>query len=1189
MATVLIVDDDKHTRALLRTIFQQDPRFARHALSVIEAGDGKEGLALFDAEKPAIVVTDLLMPKMDGFQLCEAIRARPYGADTGIIVVSGVYRDSNASTRVKREFGGSFFAKPYQLGDLASAVDALLVNPKKKPSELQVSPVLSDTAAAGTLVETPLPRLLLDFWEKRSTGALEIKRAGLEKRIDLVVGHPVSVSSNQRSEALGEFLLARRIITPAQHQRALKRAHDQGHKLGEALVELEIMTSAQLVKALTAQARAKIVSALRWQEGTWTYTPNRDLLDRHKGNALDPGAVVLLGLKQTGHLDDSIKAVDAIGGRPLVLTSRGEKLRATIARAFGDKLLGALDKPASVATILEAFPDAATVMHALETLISTGCLEATGGRSGTTVVLSRGADPIALAGLSQQAGRPRAQTQPPARAAAGALERNPRPTPGSMLPKDTIEQITVVGGPVGDFAVGEPTLRTPRPTPRPTPSSPAGTPTPTPAAAAVPSGDQRRASLMAQLFGEDSSISGDFGEPLPQAVPEPLPDEESGVIEVYGLTPPARAPHRAEIDAARELLLAEYLRVQGPDLYEVLKVGSSADEAELEAAYKARLFDFSLERFASLDLGPDHGKLEEIHAAYRRAHETLGDARRRAEFDARQHTPVGAPTALVGELAFHEGEKRLAEGDLAQAIGRFEAALEQVPNSADYHAALGWTLYRAARAAGPSHPGEGADAGPAIARLDEALAIDPDNAAAHEYVGRILVDRGELTDEAARHLEQALASRPPRVEALLPLDRLRSQRHEFAALERQYRLLIHSLGDADKPLALRLWLALAELYRTRLEDADAARTALTAAARLSPDDPSIPRALDELTAGRPELWDQRVEALRTRWRLDPGDAEAGRALFHGALERGLPDQAFVAAALLGQREPDDQEALAHYEKHRPRFLARGPARPLSLEDEPGLRHPEDSADLAALFALLQVLANTRAPLLLAELQVTPENRRADAALPEAFASVRAWAAEVLAVPVPPVYERADFDDQVHAAAPSDSPPLLLVGPRALAQENKLILGFALCRAMTYLWPGRGIAGSRPARRLKSMLLGCLAAGGFGAGGVALAPDDTLAQESRTWMLGAQESRRSDVQRLLLRLTAGKANLNLSRWLRAMSCTADRVGLVLSGDPAVALRGAASAGGSDAAEELLGWATSVEHLRLRRVLGRSIDV
>src|SRR6185436_7847077 len=104
-------------------------------------------------------------------------------------------------------FRGSFFAKPYQLGDLASAVDMLLGNPHKRPSELQVAPVAPDVAATGTLAETPLSRLLLDFWEKRATGALELKRAGLEKRIDLVVGHPVSVSSNQRSEALGEFLL----------------------------------------------------------------------------------------------------------------------------------------------------------------------------------------------------------------------------------------------------------------------------------------------------------------------------------------------------------------------------------------------------------------------------------------------------------------------------------------------------------------------------------------------------------------------------------------------------------------------------------------------------------------------------------------------------------------------------------------------------------------------------------------------------------------------------------------------------------------------------------------------------------------------------------------------------------------------------------------------------------------------
>jgi hypothetical protein len=330
-------------------------------------------------------------------------------------------------------------------------------------------------------------------------------------------------------------------------------------------------------------------------------------------------------------------------------------------------------------------------------------------------------------------------------------------------------------------------------------------------------------------------------------------------------------------------------------------------------------------------------------------------------------------------------------------------------------------------------------------------------------------------------------------------------------------------------------------------------------------------------------------ALRPRGPIDPGDVDAGRALFRGALELGRADQAFVAAALLTQREPDDQEAAAFYEKHRPRFLGRALERPISLEEEPGLRHPEDSADLAALFALLQELADTRAPLPLAQLAVAATDRQEDAALPEAFARVRAWTAEVLAVRPPPVYLRADFDDQVHTAAPSDGEPVLLCGPRALAQPDKLRLGFELGRAMSYLWPGRGVAGSRPARRLRSMLLGCLAAGGFGAGGVALDPDDTLAGDSRTWLLGAPQWRREDVSRLLTRLTSGKANLNLSRWLRVMSSTADRVGLILCGDPAIALRGAASAGGPEAAEELLDWAASPEHLRLRRALGRSIDV
>src|SRR6188768_2348818 len=101
--TVLIVDDDKHTRALLERILHHDARIARHGVRVVQAGDGVEGLKVFDAEKPQVVITDLLMPRMDGFRFCKELRGRPDGKPVGLLVLSGVYRDVSISSRLREE------------------------------------------------------------------------------------------------------------------------------------------------------------------------------------------------------------------------------------------------------------------------------------------------------------------------------------------------------------------------------------------------------------------------------------------------------------------------------------------------------------------------------------------------------------------------------------------------------------------------------------------------------------------------------------------------------------------------------------------------------------------------------------------------------------------------------------------------------------------------------------------------------------------------------------------------------------------------------------------------------------------------------------------------------------------------------------------------------------------------------
>lgn len=79
--TVLIIEDDPQLRLTL-TAYLEDSGF-----HILEAGDGMEGVALFEHERPNIVLTDLRMPKLDGFAVIERIKkgspATPVIAFTG--------------------------------------------------------------------------------------------------------------------------------------------------------------------------------------------------------------------------------------------------------------------------------------------------------------------------------------------------------------------------------------------------------------------------------------------------------------------------------------------------------------------------------------------------------------------------------------------------------------------------------------------------------------------------------------------------------------------------------------------------------------------------------------------------------------------------------------------------------------------------------------------------------------------------------------------------------------------------------------------------------------------------------------------------------------------------------------------------------------------------------------------------
>lgn len=86
MAKILVIDDAKFTRFMLINVLQKDGH------TILEAGDGQEGMERILAENPDLVITDLLMPVMDGIQLLAAMKKKKL--TTPVIVMTSNIQES---------------------------------------------------------------------------------------------------------------------------------------------------------------------------------------------------------------------------------------------------------------------------------------------------------------------------------------------------------------------------------------------------------------------------------------------------------------------------------------------------------------------------------------------------------------------------------------------------------------------------------------------------------------------------------------------------------------------------------------------------------------------------------------------------------------------------------------------------------------------------------------------------------------------------------------------------------------------------------------------------------------------------------------------------------------------------------------------------------------------------------------
>lgn len=211
VARVLVVDDGEMNRRLLRAALQ------REGHTVTEAVDGREALAMLRAEPIDVVLLDLVMPEMDGFETLEAIKADDALRHLPVIVISGV-DELDAVVRCIGMGATDYLPKPFNLAVLHARVGASLAGKRLRDLELEYLEQVQHVIGAATALEA---------------GAFE----------------PASLAAvAERSDALG--LLARSFARMAGEVRA--REERLRAEVAELRIEIDEARQARRVEEITS-------------------------------------------------------------------------------------------------------------------------------------------------------------------------------------------------------------------------------------------------------------------------------------------------------------------------------------------------------------------------------------------------------------------------------------------------------------------------------------------------------------------------------------------------------------------------------------------------------------------------------------------------------------------------------------------------------------------------------------------------------------------------------------------------------------------------------------------------------------------------------------------------------------------------------------------------------------------------
>ncbi|MEF2554234.1 response regulator [Aurantimonas sp. A2-1-M11] len=120
---IVIVDDEIHIRSLIEQSLEdlEDD----YGIEIFTAEDGAEGLEIVTRERPSLVLLDVMMPKMNGYDVCEAIGRDPDLCNVFVILLTAKGQEADRE-RGLRSGAADYITKPFDPDELVERAKAIL-------------------------------------------------------------------------------------------------------------------------------------------------------------------------------------------------------------------------------------------------------------------------------------------------------------------------------------------------------------------------------------------------------------------------------------------------------------------------------------------------------------------------------------------------------------------------------------------------------------------------------------------------------------------------------------------------------------------------------------------------------------------------------------------------------------------------------------------------------------------------------------------------------------------------------------------------------------------------------------------------------------------------------------------------------------------------------------------------------